>query len=161
MKLWFIGMEVMILGRFDTYEMLGKSAFSKVLAGIDMDLMENDMEYLKTAVTELFSHSRVQRYLENGMKSIEELEHEAEVTGSKSLWPCGEYIGKLIKDESGDYRKIFDTDVGMWSHTSPELEGKRQSARNWQRTQKQSELQKRLKEIEELKAELEEEENEI
>lgn len=138
----------------DTYEIPSQSSFSKVLAGIDMDLMESDMDYLKIAVTQLFSYNRINRYLEMGMKSIEELEKESARTGNDSLWPCGRYIGKLIKDENGNYRKKFDVDVGMASHTSPEFEHKRQAAKEFQRAQKQKEIQRHLDEVKRLQADL-------
>lgn len=70
-------------------------AYNEVVAGIDVDKMEQDEEYLKLVMISLFEKNQVENYMSNALKSEEELASILRRNPGCGVYPCGKYIGTV------------------------------------------------------------------
>lgn len=80
---------------------------AKIKLGIDFNRL-NDREYQKILMEQLLEQTRVQKYLNNGLKENPDME-------------CGNYIGEIgINKDTGRYQKTFNPTIGKIVHNSKE-----------------------------------------
>lgn len=130
-----------------------RDRFTTVYAGIDLDRFQNDETYFKFAARALLEENRVQRYLNMAMKTTEEIQQEVARTGSKSIYPCGRYIGNII-DRGAGLGKGFNGDIGKIFHNLPEMRKEREDLKMFQKRAKEAEIAKKQDEISRLSQEI-------
>ena len=119
-----------------------RSDYRHVLAEFDVNLLLKDKTYAYSVLVGLLNKSRVDRYLNDGMKD-------------NPKHPCGIYVGGINPSTRVKY---FDPNVGRESHYSPKMQDKRARAKEaaiermkdeYQRNQMRiAELQERNKQLE-------------
>lgn len=115
-------------------------AYRGVLAEIDLELLQNDLDYCNMVMNKLLDKQRVERYLETGLQ--EEPEQ-----------PCGKYIGGVEQTEKG-YGKFFSTIVGQISHNSKLMVDRRQERRAMIEAKRQKDIADKKAQIERLQSEI-------
>ena len=110
----------------------------KVLAGLNMDLLQQDREYCAYAVRELLNKERVERYLAEGLQE-------------KPQTLRGNYVGE-IKQKEGEYGRIFYENVGRKVHNSPEMVSNRKQYEIQKEQHRQAKIEENKRKIAELQA---------
>lgn len=124
-------------GKFDNTR---EEQYRGVLAEIDIELLETDPTYISAVMKRLLNKSRVERYLEDGLKE-------------KPERPCGKYVGGIKKDENG-YNKFFSMEVGEFSHNSKLMIERRQKHREELEEKRQKNIKAKEDEIRRLQEEI-------
>ena len=100
-----------------------KNNYRNILANINISLILEDEDYGVFVMKQLLNQRRVTEYLNNGLQENPDR-------------PCGQYVGGVKRTEDG-YEKIFNVDLGLASHNSPEM------------CREREEYQRQLREIDE------------
>ena len=141
----YVGSEGEFRGRRDCYE--------TVYAGIDLEKLQNNIEYLKFTLEELLDQDRVERYLKISEKTSLEINNEIARTGNTRIYPCGRYVGDSKESDRG-FVKFFDIGVGRYCHELPEMQQEREEKRNSRIARQQAEIDRKKEELARLEAEL-------
>ena len=104
------------------------------ITGKDFELTDSIKNYIEEKV------SRLEKYLENGLKETPEQ-------------PCGKYVGGVKKTEKG-YTKFFSTIVGQASHNSELMVNRRKEHREMLERKKQKDIENKRAQIEKLQREI-------
>ena len=131
-----------------------RNNYTHVLAQIDLNLLQTDPDYLKKVMLALLNESRVNRYMNAGMKTPEEIA-KAQADGNKSIDLCGRYIGGIAGKER-NYQKFFDVAVGKKAHNLPDIVRARQELRQYREMSTKREIESKQAEINKLRARLNE-----
>lgn len=126
--------------REERYNSLRAQDYQRVLAEIDLELLQTDVNYCNMVMKGLLDKQRVEKYLENGLQETPE-------------YPCGEYIGGVRKKEQS-YNKFFSTVVGRASHNSESMVNKRQQYREKMEKQRQEAIENKEAQIAKLQSEI-------
>ena len=130
-----------------------KDDYTTLYAGIDLNLLQNDYEYIKFVIKALLNQDRVESYLKLSLKSEQEIFNEREKTGNNHLWPCGKYVGHAIKTPNG-YKKVVDGEIGRVCHNLPEMQQERETYKTKKRANIENQISKKIEEIDKLKEDL-------
>ena len=121
-----------------------------VIAGVDLNRMMNDAEYLKYAAKQFFNKERIEKYLNTSKMSAQEIAEKNSNLGpnDRQYVECGRYIGELQEDENGRVRKIFMAQIGSILHNSAEMIAIRNSERERaERIAKAEELERQARKL--------------
>lgn len=119
-------------------EELGRRTdYKSVLAGINMEALQNDYRYRVALMRDLFKQSRVENYLK-----ISEQESPDR--------PCGKYIGFI----NHEYGKQFDPSTGRAAHYTNEMRETRYKKQIEERRSKEESIRRAEAEVARLKSEL-------
>ena len=129
-----------------------------IYAGLDLNQLQNNDEYLKFALEQLLEEDRVNRYLTMAMKTEEEINNEVARTGNRNIYPCGRYVGSVQQTDKG-LAKRFDKNIGRMFHNMPQMRKEREEFRAKKEAKKQNRIAMKRKEIDRLSREIEDEEN--
>ena len=117
-----------------------REAYKNILTHIDIELLQKDKNYTKALMKDLLNQSRVLQYLQEGLKDNPER-------------PCGKYVGS-IQNIDGQYRKIFDPNLGQMSHNSPEMVDKRQKYQEMMQESRNRKIERKRNEINRINGEI-------
>lgn len=109
---------------------LRATAYRGVLTEIDIRQLQTNPEYCSAVMTRLLDQKRVIEYLNDGLSE------------KPKKAPCGKYVGGIREnpEEPGKYQKFFSPDVGMVSHYSNLMVGRRQEIKDYNQRKRQEEL---------------------
>ncbi len=102
---------------------------------INYEKLTTDQKYVETLLAGILQKNRVETKLQEGLQENPKI-------------PCGKYVGGVVQNEKGEYKKVFDQAKGRNSHNSLEMQQKRRNFEN----NRQEDLRKQL-EQEQLKQE--------
>ena len=111
-----------------------------MLLELDLELLENDINYCNMVMKKLLDKERVEKYLENGLEETPKQ-------------PCGKYVGGVKKTENG-YTKFFSTTVGQASHNSELMVNRRKEHREMLERKKQKDIENKRAQIAKLQREI-------
>ena len=127
-----------------TYDMSTSPHSESVLAELDINLLQTDRTYQLAVMKSLLNESRVNRYLDVGMMTYDEIA-SAQADGN-DIALCGRYIGGITKNDKG-YTKFFNPLVGRIAHNLPGMIQERRKAREDKRNARNAEIARRRSEI--------------
>ncbi len=122
------------------FENISAQDYRGVLLELDLELLENDINYCNMVMKKLLDKERVEKYLENGLEETPKQ-------------PCGKYVGGVKKTENG-YTKFFSTTVGQASHNSELMVNRRKEHREMLERKKQKDIESKRAQIEKLQREI-------
>ena len=102
--------------------------YREVIAGIDPVLMREDLEYFELVMKGLFDRNKVERHMENSLKTEDELYGELEKSPDSGAYPCGKYIGGVEK-RNGKLEETFSIVIGEIMHNLPSMREERDEYR--------------------------------
>lgn len=114
--------------------------YKGVLAELDVKLLQTDPNYCSMVMQNLMDKQRVERYLEEGLRETPEV-------------PCGKYIGGVGQSEKG-YTKFFEPSVGLASHNTDLMRGRRRERQAMAERARQKSIQNKKAEIARLQNEV-------
>lgn len=114
--------------------------YKGVLAELDLRLLQTDPNYCSMVMQDLMDKQRVERYLEDGLQEQPKV-------------PCGKYIGGIRQSEQG-YTKFFNPSVGLVSHNSDLMIGRRRERQAMLEERRQQLVQNKKAEIARLQNEV-------
>lgn len=137
--------------------------YKHVIAEIDPDRMRQDPEYFLCAMKKLLDKQRVDGFLENALKTEEELAEETKKAGKVRavLTPHGRYVGGVTySQEEKMWKKGYDVRLGEIMHNIPEMKAER--AVNYKRRieERKKRNQERAVQIAKLQREMQAEQGE-
>lgn len=117
-----------------------RAQYKDILADIDIRLLQTDSNYCTAVMKNLLNRTRVEKYMQDGLKEQPDV-------------MCGNYVGgiKLIENQ---YKKYFDIQVGKASHNSLEMMNRRKRYRESQEIAKQQQIRERQEKIQKLQSEI-------
>ena len=121
-------------------EISRRTAYQKVLAEIDVNLLQIDPNYCNAVMKDLLNRRRVTEYLNAGLKDNPEK-------------ICGNYVGGIEKTERG-YGKYFDGEVGKAAHYSEYMQKIRRELKEQREANRQREINERKEKIARLQSEI-------
>ncbi len=122
------------------FDSLRSREYQRILAEINLDLLQSDSSYCNMVMKSLLDKERVEKYIAMGLQETPEQ-------------PCGKYIGGIKQTEKG-YRKFFAVAVGQSSHNSEQMVSKRQEYRAEIEAQRQAKIAEKKAQIEKLQSEI-------
>ena len=134
--------EVFLNEKTGEYENFDANSYRGVLTELDLDLLFNDKKYCETLMKELLKKTRVEKYLEDGLKDVPEI-------------PCGKYVGGIRKIND-QYRKFFSQDIGLASHESDLMKGRRKELKEKISREKEEKIAEKREQILALQKEIDE-----
>lgn len=117
-------------------------AYQNIMTEIDIGLLQTDPNYCMMLMKNLLNKSRVEKYLNEGLKESPDI-------------PCGKYVGGVRVIEN-KYRKYFDPQVGKVSHNSQEMKDKRTQYREALESAKQQIINEKQQKMARLQEEIDE-----
>lgn len=114
-----------------------RTEYSCVLAGIDMNALQNDYSYQVALMRDLFKETRVIEYLKRGEQDSPEM-------------PCGKYIGYI----NNQRKKAFDPSIGRAAHNTPEMQQRRTMLKAKAEQERLNSIARRKEEIAKLQGEI-------
>lgn len=121
-----------------------RNQFTEVKLQLDMQKLYRDPRYQRILAEGLLDQNRVQRYMKDGLSENPERK-------------CGNYIGGIgITPNTGNYCKVFNTNIGRIIHDSPTMVATRQKHRAEQERKRQQEMARKQAQIKKLQKEMRE-----